>query len=226
MLCGLARNVKMERKVRHEASGSSFLRSMYFVVKMSPFLFRTSVLSQTFPKVLQLPHYLCFRTWDSSSNTNIESSNTSRPLQAVIWSVCARIFRGEGPFVHQQKEVAANMACTGFRHPMRCLLREAQSTKDISGFLVPAFGNAATRQFSTSSPRSSRIGMAPISVPPDVNLRIVPLPRGNAKSRHVDTPTSSLEVTGPQGTNPLFGFSRSAICKYQADFLTLQVNSR
>lgn len=111
---------------------------------------------------------------------------------------CSRPLR-RSIFLRPREEAAAIMACTGFRHPLKCLLREAQPTKDISGFLVPAFGNIAIRQFSTSSSRPSRIGMAPISVPPDVNLRIVPLPRGNAKSRHVDTPTSSLEVTGPQG---------------------------
>lgn len=49
--------------------------------------------------------------------------------------------------------------------------------------------------------------MQPISVPPDVTLRIVPLPRGNAKSRHVDTPTSVLEVNGPQGM-----FTLSSVC--------------
>ncbi|KAJ9652354.1 54S ribosomal protein L6 mitochondrial [Neophaeococcomyces mojaviensis] len=41
--------------------------------------------------------------------------------------------------------------------------------------------------------------MAPISIPPDVSVRLFDLPRTNAKSRNVDAPTSAMEVTGPQG---------------------------
>lgn len=93
-----------------------------------------------------------------------------------------------------------SMACTGFRHPLRCLLREAQTTQQVPGFLIPSLASPSTRKtFSTSSTKSSRVGMAPISIPADVSVRFFDLPRSKVKSRHPDTPTSAIEVTGPQG---------------------------
>lgn len=92
------------------------------------------------------------------------------------------------------------MACTGFRHPLRCLLREGHSQQEVLGFLVPSLSKATTkRSFSSSSSHLSRVGMAPISIPTDVSLRFFDLPKA-AKSRHVDAPASAVEITGPQGT--------------------------
>lgn len=99
------------------------------------------------------------------------------------------------------REDPATMACTGFRYPLRCLLREAQSMREVPSFLAPAVTQSvARRSFSTSQTRSSRIGMAPVSVPADVNLRFHGLPKSQARSRNVDAPTSVMGVTGPQGT--------------------------
>lgn len=42
--------------------------------------------------------------------------------------------------------------------------------------------------------------MAPVAIPPDVNVRFFNLPRANALGRHIDSPTSAMEVVGPQGS--------------------------
>ena len=92
------------------------------------------------------------------------------------------------------------MACTGFRHPLRCLLREAQSKQEAQAYLVPACTQAISkRTFSSSSHTQSRIGMTPISIPSDVDVRFFDLPKASALNRNVDAPAKAMEVSGPQG---------------------------
>ena len=94
----------------------------------------------------------------------------------------------------------------------------------IPTFLVPAFThhhhispskkarNASTLAAPQAQgetqvrPRQSRIGRTPINVPPEVSLRFVDLPKGNARSRHPDTASVVLEVTGPLGMSCLSTF--------------------
>ena len=88
------------------------------------------------------------------------------------------------------------MACTGLQPSFRQLLRQAAQTREVAGFLVPALSR---RQFSTSITRSSRIGKEPVSIPPEVSLQFIELPRSNARTRNVDAATSSVQIKGPLG---------------------------
>lgn len=91
------------------------------------------------------------------------------------------------------------MACSGFRHPLRTLVRESATFRDVPTFLAPGVCHAASRQFSTSQNFNSRIGKEPISIPAEVTLRFYDLPRSNVRSRKADMPSSAVEVTGPLG---------------------------
>lgn len=75
--------------------------------------------------------------------------------------------------------------------------RSAETT--IPAFLVPAF-HQQTSSFSTSSPCQSKIGSAPLSLPPDVNFHIVEAPilkQGARVSRSQEGATVHIE--GPLG---------------------------
>ncbi|KAI1979162.1 54S ribosomal protein L6 mitochondrial [Ophidiomyces ophidiicola] len=88
------------------------------------------------------------------------------------------------------------------RHSYRRFLRETIRSSPPPAFLIPAFSlPQQSQKFSTSSSRESRIGAAPIAVPPEVSLKFVKLPKSQsiAKSRAVDVPTMGVEVSGPLG---------------------------
>lgn len=91
------------------------------------------------------------------------------------------------------------MACTASHTPFRYLLSEASTNRPIPLFLAPALFSSSQRTFSTSRPRRSRVGNAPISVPQEVTLRFFDLPRQKVKTRNPDEPTSAVEVVGPLG---------------------------
>ncbi len=100
------------------------------------------------------------------------------------------------------------MVCPGLQSSLRLLVRDAARarTREIPSFLVPAFAQRQTttvRRNSTlaseSSAPQSRIGRAPINVPPEVSLKFYDLPKTNARSRNPDAPTAAVEVTGPLG---------------------------
>ncbi|KAL9603798.1 MAG: hypothetical protein Q9219_000907 [cf. Caloplaca sp. 3 TL-2023] len=65
-------------------------------------------------------------------------------------------------------------------------------------FLLPAFQNASNRPFSSSSPRASRIGAAPIAIPPEVNLRLLEPPKRKGPATRIQRP-KTVEVEGPLG---------------------------
>ena len=92
------------------------------------------------------------------------------------------------------------MACQTLRRPLKSLSRGAQNPSMIPDFLLPAFAHPRQRNFSTSPKSSSRVGKAPVSIPPEVSLRFFDLPKVNTRSRNVNTPRTAVEVTGPQGT--------------------------
>ena len=80
------------------------------------------------------------------------------------------------------------------------LLREtARANSSLPAFLVPAFATNAPRSFSTSAPRESRIGGATLSIPSEVSLKFIDLPRPRGLTRTDDVPTTAVEVTGPLG---------------------------
>lgn len=70
----------------------------------------------------------------------------------------------------------------------------------LPGFLVPAFFRPQQSRFISTTPRCrSRIGSAPLSLPPDVDLRILePPPLRNNDIFRADPPRK-VEVQGPLG---------------------------
>ncbi len=95
--------------------------------------------------------------------------------------------------------MSAVMSCTGVGPSFRRLLRDAAKTQTVPSFLVPAIATPSQRHFTSGQPRSSRVGNAPIAIPSEVALRFFDLPKTNARSRKLDTPTTAIEINGPLG---------------------------
>lgn len=84
------------------------------------------------------------------------------------------------------------------------LLREsARANSFLPAFLVPAFATNSPRSFSTTAPRESRIGGAALSIPAEVSLKFIDLPKPRGMVRAQDVPTTAVEVTGPLGSMTL-----------------------
>ncbi|EGD86689.1 hypothetical protein H112_05194 [Trichophyton rubrum D6] len=96
------------------------------------------------------------------------------------------------------------MALATSRNCCTRLLREssrlnaALSSATLPSFLLPAF----SRPFSISISRQSRIGAAPIAVPPEVSLqfRDLPLDQTVSKAQAKYAPVTAVDVTGPLGS--------------------------
>jgi hypothetical protein len=107
---------------------------------------------------------------------------------------------------HTHASIAPTMAttkqCLRTARPLRRLTASSR-TKDITlpAFLVPAFALPKTHApFSTSSQYQSKIGRAPLSLPPDVTFRIFDsalVKQTRAISR--SEPSRRIEVEGPLG---------------------------
>ncbi|KAI9663596.1 MAG: hypothetical protein M1829_006055 [Trizodia sp. TS-e1964] len=79
----------------------------------------------------------------------------------------------------------------------RCSLQAALSAHLIPQFLLPI---SQSRTFSATSIQSSRIGGTPLSLPPDVDIRVLKLPvPKNGKRLNQEQPREFLEVQGPLG---------------------------
>ena len=74
------------------------------------------------------------------------------------------------------------------------------SSAPLFDFLVPALSlGPSTKPFSSTSYCSSRIGSAPLSLPTEVNLRVIePLPPKKSAIRTAE-PQRTIEVEGPLG---------------------------
>ncbi|OKP13161.1 54S ribosomal protein L6, mitochondrial [Penicillium subrubescens] len=86
--------------------------------------------------------------------------------------------------------------------PQRCarqLIREPFQRGSLPLFLTPAFSPSRTQCFSTSSPMQSRVGGAAISVPPEVSLNLVDIPKSATRVRGKDVPKFTAEIKGPKG---------------------------
>ena len=94
----------------------------------------------------------------------------------------------------------AIMSCQAVNRSLRRSLRASSTSTSIPVFLLPKW--FLGRSFSSSPVSQSRIGNAPISVPPQVSLRFFDLPRTDLRSRKKDVPVLAVEVTGPLGTSP------------------------
>ncbi|KAJ6095903.1 Ribosomal protein L6 bacterial-type [Penicillium sp. IBT 16267x] len=80
----------------------------------------------------------------------------------------------------------------------RQLLREPFQRGSLPLFLTPAF-SPSRAQFSTSSPAQSRIGGSAISIPPEVSLTLVDLPKSLTQGRGKDVPKFAAQIKGPKG---------------------------
>ncbi|CAG8032732.1 unnamed protein product [Penicillium salamii] len=86
--------------------------------------------------------------------------------------------------------------------PQRCvrqLLREPFQRSSLPIFLAPAFSSSRSQCFSTTSPAQSRVGGAPISIPPEVTFNLVDLPETLTRTRGKDIPKFAAEIKGPRG---------------------------
>ncbi|RHZ54376.1 mitochondrial 54S ribosomal protein uL6m [Aspergillus thermomutatus] len=83
-----------------------------------------------------------------------------------------------------------------FRQLTRTPLRQTP----LPVFLASAYSHPLRTQcFSTSSPTQSRVGGAPISIPPEVSLKFVDLPQTQVRGRSKEIPKTAIEVKGPLG---------------------------
>jgi len=92
----------------------------------------------------------------------------------------------------------AKMLSPTSRMTLRRAIEFTQSMS-VPDFLFPAFAHSRCRRtFLSSSQCRSRIGSAPLSIPPEVNLRLLePPPRRKAVIRI--EPPQMIEVEGPLG---------------------------
>ena len=87
------------------------------------------------------------------------------------------------------------MLCTGSRKATR--VAYAASLPD---FLLPAFSqHVSTRPFTHSTKRPSRIGSAPVTLPPEVLFRVVEPPISKKKITSRIVAPRIVELEGPLG---------------------------
>lgn len=111
---------------------------------------------------------------------------------------------GEGAtrLFRRYNRMAATRHCTRSSRAFRSLLTP-NTTQEITlpTFLVPAFARPqASAHFSSSSRCRSKIGRAPLSLPPEVTFRIFdapPVKQGRSISR--TEPSRKVEIEGPLG---------------------------
>jgi large subunit ribosomal protein L6 len=68
----------------------------------------------------------------------------------------------------------------------------------LPSFLVPAF-KAGPRHFSSSTNHASQIGRAPLSIPPEVNFRVLDPPVKTNGKYTAEIAKRSVEIEGPLG---------------------------
>lgn len=99
-----------------------------------------------------------------------------------------------------KRPIYATMFCPASRRCLTRLLRDPARGYSIPTFLVPAFSQPSRAQcFSSTAPAPSRIGGTPISIPPEVTLNLIDLPRTQLRGRAKEAPTTAIEVSGPLG---------------------------
>ncbi|KAL8809139.1 MAG: hypothetical protein Q9200_003686 [Gallowayella weberi] len=92
------------------------------------------------------------------------------------------------------------MAMTRFGK-LKLATQTKQTVLLLPDFLIPAFQvtPSPARRFATSAPQSSRVGAAPIAIPPDVNLRLLDPPKRKGAITRVEPP-KTIEIEGPLGS--------------------------
>lgn len=112
-----------------------------------------------------------------------------------------------GPHISRTKSSSPQRSTSNIQTPMSCLpqrcarqlLREPFQRGSIPLFLTPAFSPSRAQCFSTTSPAQSRVGGAAISIPPEVSLSLVDLPKSMSRTRGKDIPTMAAHIKGPKG---------------------------
>ena len=103
-----------------------------------------------------------------------------------------------------RREAAVNTPNAMSNLTQRCarqLLQESSRRSLLPLFLAPAFSPSRAQCFSTTSPAQSRVGAAPISVPPEVSLNLVDLPKTLTRTRGKDVPKFAAHIKGPKGVS-------------------------
>lgn len=82
----------------------------------------------------------------------------------------------------------------------RCAHHLTATSSTIPAFLLPAFQppTAAARTFATTSPCQSKIGSAPLSIPPEVSFKVLP-PSARAARGSRAQATKTVKIKGPLG---------------------------
>ena len=106
--------------------------------------------------------------------------------------------------VHLIELQSFNLAMSGpvRRHCAQCVTTTSTSNNSVSlpSFLLPAFQPASPfRSFATSSPRLSKIGKAPLSIPPEVTFNVITHKQGSNGRISRTQPTSTVHIRGPLG---------------------------
>ncbi|KAA8644514.1 hypothetical protein EYZ11_004603 [Aspergillus tanneri] len=91
------------------------------------------------------------------------------------------------------------MSCSMTQSCFRQLTRGPWKQGSLPIFLAPAFSLQQTQCFSTTSPTQSRVGGAPLSIPPSVSLKFIDLPQTEVRGKAKERPKSAIEVKGPLG---------------------------
>ena len=88
---------------------------------------------------------------------------------------------------------------TGTRCAQGIMKVYSRPSVPLLDFLIPAFPTATiSRSFASTSKCASRIGSAPLSLPAEVNLRILEAPKQKKLISRVEPPRI-LEIEGPLG---------------------------
>ncbi|OJJ64133.1 hypothetical protein ASPSYDRAFT_84157 [Aspergillus sydowii CBS 593.65] len=85
--------------------------------------------------------------------------------------------------------------------PQSCVRQLARSPLSKRTPLYPSslLRSQPTQYFSTTPRVQSRVGGAPVSVPPEVSLKFIDLPQTTARGTSQDQAKTAIEVTGPLG---------------------------
>ena len=96
----------------------------------------------------------------------------------------------------------AAMAAVASRWRLSTFYEPKRAFSPLPDFLIPAFSYTSasrSRSFSTSLPRASRVGAAPIGLPEGVNIQVIEPPKRKGVVTRVEPP-KTIAIEGPLGT--------------------------
>ena len=125
------------------------------------------------------------------------------PRECPICSTPAAIHRPYLPAIARTSIIMAASRCT--RRPSAVLYNifftATTTTNTVPTFLAPAFASSQSSAFSTTRPAPSKIGRAPLSLPPEVKFTVFPAASPQSGSQRVmrASPGSRVAIEGPRG---------------------------